>query len=72
MGTPSALDYTRAMFGTHKVLMIARFIARLLLYKRHINDICGIWVPKTDTAQEYTEWKAFKTLLNMWFGLEWE
>eukprot|EP00957_Ditylum_brightwellii_P021444 1617908-Ditylum_brightwellii.AAC.1 len=65
MGTPQALDYAQTTFGTHEVLMIARFITSLLLYKRYIDDICGTWVPKTDTAKEDTEWRAFKTLLNM-------
>eukprot|EP00957_Ditylum_brightwellii_P179941 13707165-Ditylum_brightwellii.AAC.1 len=60
MGTPPAPDYAQATFGTHKVLMIARFIASLLLYRRYIDDICGVWIPKTDTAQEDTKWRAFK------------
>eukprot|EP00957_Ditylum_brightwellii_P059701 4532653-Ditylum_brightwellii.AAC.1 len=72
MGTPPAPDYAQTTFGKHEVLMLARFITSLLLYKRYINDICGVWVPKTDTAREDMQWRAFKTLLNMWFGLEWE
>eukprot|EP00957_Ditylum_brightwellii_P031167 2362053-Ditylum_brightwellii.AAC.1 len=72
MGTPPALDYVQTMFGTHEVLMLAQFITSLLLYKQYIDDICGVWVPKTDTAKEDTKWRAFKGLLNMWFGLEWE
>eukprot|EP00957_Ditylum_brightwellii_P012154 917914-Ditylum_brightwellii.AAC.1 len=65
MGTPPAPDYAQATFGTHEVLMIALFTTSLLLYKICIDDICGVWFPKTDTAQEDTKWRAFKTLLNM-------
>ena len=72
MGTPPAPDYAQATFGTHEVFMLARFLTSLLLYKRYIDDICGVWVPKTDAAQEDTEWRAFTMLLNMWFGLEWK
>eukprot|EP00957_Ditylum_brightwellii_P106467 8121819-Ditylum_brightwellii.AAC.1 len=72
MGTPPALNYAQTTFGMHEVLMLARFITSLLLYKRYIDDIRGVWVPKTNTVREDTEWRAYKTLLNMWFGLEWE
>eukprot|EP00957_Ditylum_brightwellii_P048341 3668924-Ditylum_brightwellii.AAC.1 len=72
MGTPLAPDYAQTIFGMHNVLMFAGFITSLLLYERYISDICGVWVPKTDIAKEDTEWRAFKPLLNMWFGLEWE
>eukprot|EP00957_Ditylum_brightwellii_P187242 14260456-Ditylum_brightwellii.AAC.1 len=72
MVTPPATDYAQTTFSTYEVLMLARFITSLLLYKRYINNICGVWVPKIDTAREDMEWRAFKTLLHMWFGLEWE
>eukprot|EP00957_Ditylum_brightwellii_P055286 4190278-Ditylum_brightwellii.AAC.1 len=72
MGTPPAPDYAQTTFRTHEVLMLAQFITSMLLYKQYIDDICGVWVPKTDTTKEDTKWRAFKTLLNMWFGLEWE
>eukprot|EP00957_Ditylum_brightwellii_P114371 8720291-Ditylum_brightwellii.AAC.1 len=51
--------------------MILHFILSLLLYKRYIDDIIGAWVPRDDPTKEDVEWRAFKTLLNMWFGLEW-
>eukprot|EP00957_Ditylum_brightwellii_P192384 14646130-Ditylum_brightwellii.AAC.1 len=72
MDTPPAPDYAQTTFGAHEVLMLVQFITSLLLYKQYIDDICRVWVPKTDTAKEDTKWRAFKTLLNMWFGLEWE
>eukprot|EP00957_Ditylum_brightwellii_P155413 11830239-Ditylum_brightwellii.AAC.1 len=65
MGTPPAPDYAQTTFGTHKVFMVACFIQSLLLYKQYINDICGIWVLRTDAAKAEAEWRAFKTLLNM-------
>eukprot|EP00957_Ditylum_brightwellii_P112419 8570852-Ditylum_brightwellii.AAC.1 len=51
--------------------MILLFILSLLLYKRYIDDIIGVWVPKDEPTKEEVEWRVFKTLLNMWFGLEW-
>eukprot|EP00957_Ditylum_brightwellii_P131687 10043661-Ditylum_brightwellii.AAC.1 len=59
MGTPLALDYAQTTFGAHEVLMLAWFLTSLLLYKQCIDGICGVWVPKTDTAKEDTEWRAF-------------
>eukprot|EP00957_Ditylum_brightwellii_P095335 7261854-Ditylum_brightwellii.AAC.1 len=70
MGTPPAPDYAQTTFRTHEVLMIACFITSLLLYKRYIDDICGVWIPKTDASEEDKELRSFQTLLNMWFGLE--
>eukprot|EP00957_Ditylum_brightwellii_P093059 7085692-Ditylum_brightwellii.AAC.1 len=51
MDTPPALNHAQTTFGTHEILMVAHFITSLLLYKRYIDDICGVWVPKTDTAK---------------------
>eukprot|EP00957_Ditylum_brightwellii_P131917 10059155-Ditylum_brightwellii.AAC.1 len=49
--------------------MILHFILSIL-YKGYIDDIIGVWVPRDDPTKEDVEWRAFKTLLNMWFGLE--
>eukprot|EP00957_Ditylum_brightwellii_P131737 10046998-Ditylum_brightwellii.AAC.1 len=31
----------------------------------------GVWVPPDNLTDEETEWRAFRMLLNMWFGMEW-
>eukprot|EP00957_Ditylum_brightwellii_P146750 11171808-Ditylum_brightwellii.AAC.1 len=71
-GTPPAPYYAQTTFDTHEVYMIAHFIQSLFLYKHYINNICDIWVPKSDAAKEETEWRAFKTLLDTCFGPELE
>eukprot|EP00957_Ditylum_brightwellii_P125774 9588339-Ditylum_brightwellii.AAC.1 len=65
MGTPPAPTYATTTFGTHELLILQRFILRLLLYRRYINDILGIWVPPDNPDEEATEWRAFWMLLNM-------
>eukprot|EP00957_Ditylum_brightwellii_P086189 6558351-Ditylum_brightwellii.AAC.1 len=71
MGMPPAPTYAQTTFGIHEIKMIIHFISSLLLYKRYIDDIIGVWVPSDDPTTEDIEWRAFKMLLNMWFGLEW-
>eukprot|EP00957_Ditylum_brightwellii_P018454 1387938-Ditylum_brightwellii.AAC.1 len=44
--------------------MSLNFICSLLL-------IIGFWIPRDNSDQEDVEWRAFKTLLNMWFCLKW-
>eukprot|EP00957_Ditylum_brightwellii_P050632 3838634-Ditylum_brightwellii.AAC.1 len=65
MGTPPAPTYAATTFGTHEVCILRRFILRLLLYKRYIDGILGIWVPPDNPEKEATEWRAFRMLLNM-------
>eukprot|EP00957_Ditylum_brightwellii_P093788 7141450-Ditylum_brightwellii.AAC.1 len=71
IGMPPAPTYAQTTFGAHEIKMIIRFIFSLLLYKRYIDDIIGVWVPRDDPATDDVEWRTFKTLLNMCFDLEW-
>eukprot|EP00957_Ditylum_brightwellii_P098051 7469317-Ditylum_brightwellii.AAC.1 len=70
METPPAPTYAQTTSGTHEIKMIIHFISSFLLYKRYIDNIISVWVPRDDPTTEDIEWKAFKTLLNIWFDLE--
>eukprot|EP00957_Ditylum_brightwellii_P023851 1799191-Ditylum_brightwellii.AAC.1 len=70
MGTLPAPTYATTTLGTHEICILRQFILRLLLYRRYIDDFLGIWVPPDNLNNEATEWRAFWTLLNMWFGME--
>eukprot|EP00957_Ditylum_brightwellii_P125293 9549810-Ditylum_brightwellii.AAC.1 len=63
MGTPSAPTYATTTFGTHELCILRKFILRLLVYKRYLDDIFGIWVPPDNPDEKATEWRAFWTLL---------
>eukprot|EP00957_Ditylum_brightwellii_P054016 4091592-Ditylum_brightwellii.AAC.1 len=69
--TPPATIYAQTTFGTHEIKTTICFILSLLLCKRYIDDIIGVWVPRDDPTADDVEWKVFKMFLNMWFGLEW-
>jgi len=62
MGMPVACAYAIVSFGQHKnTVILPRFSANLLYFKRYIDDIFGIWLP---TANDSTDtWENFgKTL----------
>eukprot|EP00957_Ditylum_brightwellii_P089325 6801228-Ditylum_brightwellii.AAC.1 len=68
--TPPAPICAQTTFDIHEIKMILHFILSLLLYKRYIDEIIGIWVPRVYPTKEDVQWRAFKTLLNMQIGLE--
>jgi len=70
MGTPVACAYAMVSFGQHEnAVILPRFSANLLYFKRYIDDIFGIWLP---AANESTDtWEDFKTTLNAWGSLRW-
>ena len=76
MGTPPAPPYATLYFAILEDTLIPSYSQRngncLVLYKRFIDDVFGIWVPSDPTAHDAT-WERFKSALNDdWFELEWE
>jgi len=71
MGTPPAPPYATLYYAIHEELLLEEFGDNLLLYKRFIDDVLGIWVvtdPTTDTAR----WNSFQSRMNEYHGLVWE
>jgi hypothetical protein len=70
MGTQAACAYATISFGHHENSeILPTFQPQLLYFKRHIDDIFGIWIPPT--KNRLATWNAFKAALNNWGTLEW-
>jgi hypothetical protein len=70
IGTSAACNYATISCGHHEnTKILTTFAPNLLYYRRYIDDIFGVWVPK-HTAPENT-WATFKNSLNSWGSLEW-
>jgi hypothetical protein len=71
MGTPAACAYATITYGhfENKYLLPA-FKKNLIYYRRYIDDVFGIWVPPTLSAQ--STWNNFKECMNNWHNLQWE
>ena len=71
MGTPPAPTYANLYFAIHENHIIKFFSNKLLIYKRYINYIFGIWVPLGDNAADGTNWLALKADVDKYHGLTW-
>ena len=72
MGTPPAPPYATLFYAIHEEAIISEFGPRLLLFKRFIDDIIGIWLPLENERDDSIRWTDFKTRLSEYHGLEWE
>ena len=72
MGAPPAPTYANASFATFEDTFLPDFLTFLLLYKRYINDIFGIWICDPDPVVDAMKFKEFESRLNGWTGLTWK
>ena len=52
--------------------MLHKYTSNLLLYKRYINDIFGIWIPSENPALDDRKWNKFKEEIDDYHGLKWK
>ena len=71
MGTPPAPTYANLYFAIHENRIIKNFSTNLIVYKRYIDDIFGIWIPSGDNATDETKWLALKADIDKYHGLKW-
>lgn len=70
MGTPCACIYATIFFSWfERTIILPKYHQHILLYKRQIDDIIGIWVPSTTSKLTY---KDFTNNLNRVSNLHWE
>jgi uncharacterized protein (UPF0335 family) len=70
MGTPPAPMYATLYFAPHEEATTKKY-SEILLYKRYIDDVIGIWVP--DPANNDLErWNAFQQDMNTYGKIRWE
>jgi hypothetical protein len=63
MGTPPAPPWATLYYALHENDFLPRFEDNLLLYRRFIDDVFGIW-RITDHATNDNSWNSFKQTLN--------
>ena len=71
MGTPPAPTYANIFFAIHERRVLPKYSKNLLLHKRYIDDIFGIWIPSDDTNADDTQWEKFKDEIDDYHGLRW-
>ena len=58
MGTPVACIYATLYYAYHKRhMLLPKYANNLLMMKRYIDDIFGIWVPDDDNPNAWEEFK---------------
>jgi hypothetical protein len=73
MGTPPAPPYATLYYALFENILLDEYGANLLLYRRFIDDVLGIWVPTTaDPAVDAATFDDFANRMNAWPGLTWE
>ena len=72
MGTPPAPPYATIYYGIHEEKFLPHQAQRVILYRRFIDDVIGIWCPNKNLEQDALEWNAFKDKINSFPGLTWE
>ena len=71
MGTPPACNYATIYYACHEHKIVPKYKANLLLYRRYIDDIFGIWIPTGTAEEDNKRWLEFKKDLDGFHGLEW-
>ena len=72
MGTPPAPPYATLYYGAYEDMFLPAYRHCLVLYKRFIDDVFGIWLSHPDPKEDERQWTVFKTAMNGQRGLEWE
>ena len=72
MGTSSACMWATIYFAVHENnTLLVNFNNHLLIYKRFIDDIFGIWIPAS-VPNIQTDFESFKATTNNFGILKWE
>ena len=72
MGTPPAPPWATIFYSLHEDEILAKYGDRLLIYRRFIDDVIGIWLCHPDPATDDRLWAEFQTMVDDFHGLQWE
>lgn len=72
MGTPPAPPWATIFYALHERNMVPRWQKHVLLYKRFIDDVIGVWLVDPDPQRNEQLWTEFCADMNNWYGLEWK
>lgn len=71
MGTPPAPPYATIYMAITEDTFLDRFRYRLLLYRRFLDDVIGIWLSHPNPDEDAIQWQDFQDCLNQAPGLTW-
>ena len=71
MGTPPAPTYANLVFAIHENLIVPRYKDNIIMYKRYIDDIFGIWRHSPDRDIDRSKWTQFTAGIGNYDGLKW-
>ena len=71
MGTPPAPTYANLFFAIHENRILRKYSKNLLIHKRYIDDIFGIWIPSDDKVKDEEQWKKYVRDIDTYHGLKW-
>ena len=71
MGAPPAPPWAIIFFGIHEDTVLSRFVHKLQLYRRFIENILGICLVDIDPVEDLRQWTSFVELMQDYYGLEW-
>ena len=57
MGTPPAPTYANLFYAIHENRILPKYRDNILIHKRYIDDMFGIWIPSADSITDDKEWK---------------
>jgi hypothetical protein len=69
MGVSPSCVYATIYYAVHEQTFIHKY-EELHFYKRYIDDVIGIWIPKTNNDDN--RWKQFQNEMNKFGKLKWE
>ena len=73
MGTPPAPPWATLYFALCEEIFLPLFGGNLLLYRRFIDDILGIWLADADPVTDLANWTKFQEAVNNpIFALTWD
>lgn len=72
MGTPPAPPYATLYYSVYEDSFLPEYQDSLLIYKRFIDDVIGIWLCDPNHEANEIRWQMFKDSMNSGRGLQWE
>ena len=64
--------YATIYYGLHESNFLPKQRPQVILYKRFIDDVFGIWLPHPDPQKNERLWNEFTKTMNNYPGLTWE
>ena len=62
MGIPLAPTYANLFFVAHENRIPPKYSTNLIIYKRYIDDIFGIWIPSNNAEDDEIQWEISRRI----------